>query len=106
LYNTAQKDKLSMHGLGAGLPAAVISPTFLVRRVLVDRSRTPEDMIAETGRVQLVEPDVVAAIPRGGEEGLYLCFFQPNPDLYLNGSISDDCLEDIFAFRKLQPADP
>ncbi len=51
---------------------------MIVRRVRVDRSRTPEQLVEATGRVQYVNHDVLATMPRQaveGEEEVELFFF-------------------------------
>ena len=43
---------------------------MVVRRVTVDRSRTPEQLLAATGRVQYVDRDVLVTMPRSATKGV------------------------------------
>lgn len=80
---------------------------LIVRRVKVDYTKTPQQMLDATGRRQYVDSDVVKAMPKGeGDEG-DVFFFKPRPGSYdRNGLISDDNLEKEFEFHGLKPCDP
>lgn len=72
----------------------------IVRRIKVDRTRTPEQMLKATGRKQYVDHDVVAAMPKGEGSEAEVFFFN------LGRFISDADLEKEYALRGLKPADP
>lgn len=80
---------------------------LIVRRVKVDRTNTPQQVLDATGRRQYVDADVVKSMPKGeGDEG-NVFFFKPRPEAYdESGSISDDNLEGEFEFHGLKPCDP
>lgn len=73
---------------------------LVVRRVKVDRSRTPQQILDATGRRQYTDPGVVKAMPRGKGEEVEIHFFK------LDRYISDNDLEQEFDLRGLKPADP
>lgn len=73
---------------------------LIVRRVKVNRNRTPQEAIDATGRRQYVDISVVDAMPRGEGEGSEIFFFIPDRLL------SDDDLEKEYELRGLKPADP
>lgn len=78
---------------------------LIVLRAKADRSRTPEQVLAATGRRQHVDNDVVAAMPRGKGAKVETVFFKL--DLSKKGGyISDDDLEKEFEFRNLEPEYP
>ncbi len=79
---------------------------FIVRKVKVDRSRTPQQALDATGRKQYITRSVVDAMPRTKTEGIeevdfYL--FRPRPEAIVNGVISCKALEAEFAFNSLKP---
>jgi len=82
---------------------------FITRQVNVDRSRSPQEALKATGRVQYTNGEVVDAMPRGDEncqsdEGEVVFF---KPDLSeRSGYLSDDELEQEFEWRGLKPCDP
>ncbi len=78
---------------------------LIVRRVTVNRTRTPQSMLDATGRKQHTNQDVVDAMPRGEGEKAEVYFFKP--DLTERGGwISDADLEEEFESRGFAPADP
>lgn len=77
----------------------------IIRRVTVNRTRTPEVALAATGRKLYTNDEVVATMPNGEAEEVEVVFFKL--DLSgKNGWISDDDLEVEFDRRGLQSADP
>ncbi|MGB3073474.1 MAG: hypothetical protein WBB68_04420, partial [Candidatus Moraniibacteriota bacterium] len=77
---------------------------MIVRRVRVDRGRTPEQVIDATGRTQYVNKDVVATMPRGEGEEVDVYFFKPDQSAYdRNGIISDDKLHKEFERYGFKP---
>lgn len=77
----------------------------VVRTVKVNRSRTPQEAIDATGRVQYTDRKVVDEMPKGEGEEVEVVFFKPDLS-NLNGLITDDDLEKEFELRGLKPADP
>src|SRR3989344_7795647 len=63
---------------------------MICRRVKVNRSRTPQEMLDATGRAQYTDKDVVAAMPKDGKDEEDVYFFKPDKSAYVNGYISDD----------------
>jgi hypothetical protein len=102
----ATQHTLGTNELGLALLAAFrkhveMFSDMITRCVTVDRTRSPQDAIAATGRNQYVDKDVVAMMPRGeaGEE----------VDVYFvkaDRSLSDDEVDVFLASRGLVPADP
>ncbi len=70
------------------------------RCVRVDRSQTPEQALAATGRRQYTDPDVVRHMPRGQGEELDIYFFS------VGRFVSDVDLKKEYESRGLVPADP
>lgn len=78
---------------------------LIVRKVKVNRSRTPQEALNATGRKQYTDRKVVDSMPNGEGEEVEVMFFKP--DLTeRNGQISDDDLEKEFELRGFKPADP
>jgi hypothetical protein len=78
---------------------------LIVRKVVVDRSRTPQEALDATGRVQYTNREVVDNMPKVVADEAEVVFFKP--DLSgRDGHISDDDLEKEFELRGLKPADP
>lgn len=73
---------------------------MIVRRVTVNRTRSPQDAIAATGRNRYVDKDVIAMMPRGDGDESDVIFFKPGR------SVSDVDLDKEYALRGLVPADP
>lgn len=73
---------------------------MVVRRVRVNRCRTPEQVIEATGRHQRINPNVVNAWPCGNGEEVEVWFFK------LDRYISDPDLDREFELRGFKPADP
>jgi len=73
---------------------------LIVRRVRVNRSRTPHAALEATGRRLYLTDDVVAAMPRGVEEEVDVCFF--NENRFLSGA----ALQKAYESHGLTPADP
>lgn len=77
-----------------------------MRRVRVDRSRTPDQVVAETGRKQYIEPEMVANMPRGEGEWVNVHFFTPDASSYDDGDrLSDESLEREYEKHGLKPVD-
>lgn len=77
----------------------------IVRKVRVNRSRSPQEALDATGRVQYTNRTVVDAMPLAAADEVEVVFFKP--DLSgRNGCIYDDDLEKEFELRGLKPADP
>lgn len=77
--------------------------SMIVRRVRVDRARTPQEALDATRRVQYTNPKVVEAMPRGVGEEVDVCFFKPDPYAHTNGWISEEKLAQQFEMRGLNP---
>lgn len=73
---------------------------MIVRRVTVNRSRTPEEALKATGCNRYADDTVVAGMPRGAGEEAEVYFFK------VGRYISDDDLEKQYELRGLTPADP
>lgn len=73
---------------------------LIVRKVTVDRTRTPKKVLDATGRTQYTTDGVVKAMPKGEGEEVEVVFFK------LNGYVSDADLEKEYELRGLVPADP
>ena len=78
---------------------------MIVRRVKVNRARSPQEAIEATGRAQCLDYKVVKAMPRGEGDEVEVVFFKPDLSSH-NGFVSDDELEKEFELRGLKPADP
>lgn len=80
---------------------------LIIRRVRINRVRTPQKALGATGRRQYTDRSVVDAMPRGDGDEVEIGFFKPRQDAYdSNGLISDANLEKEFAFHGFVPADP
>lgn len=73
---------------------------MIVRRVTVDRSRTPQEMLTVTGRKQYVTDNVVASMPKGEGDEVEVFFFK------LGRYVNDADLDKEYELRGLKPADP
>ncbi|PJE68878.1 hypothetical protein COU96_02805, partial [Candidatus Shapirobacteria bacterium CG10_big_fil_rev_8_21_14_0_10_38_14] len=71
---------------------------MIVRRVKVDRSRSPQQVLDATGSRQCTDSDVVAAMPAGSGEEREVYFFT------LDRNVSDDEMEKEYALRGLVSA--
>ena len=78
---------------------------LIVRRVKVNRSRTPQEMLDATGRKQYTDRKVVDAMPKGTGEEAETVFFKLDLSAR-DGWISDDDLGKEYALRGLVPQDP
>lgn len=76
-----------------------------VRKVKVNRSRSRQEALEATGRVQYTDREVVDSMPKGEGDEVEVVFFKPDLS-NRNGYISDDDLEKEFELRGLKPADP
>lgn len=72
---------------------------MIVRRVTVNRNRTPQDMLDATGRNQHTDKGVVKAMPRGTGDEVEVVFFK------VGRYLSDADLEKEYDLRSLKPAD-
>lgn len=80
---------------------------LIVRRVKVNRNRTPKQVLDATCQIKYVNDSVVDAMPHGECDEVEVVFFKPNKSAYdKNGNISDDDLEKQFKLHGLKPADP
>lgn len=78
---------------------------LIVRKVRVDRTRTNQQALEATGRVQYTDCEVVDAMPKTSADEVEVMFFKPDLS-ERSGYISDDDLEKEFELRGLKPADP
>ena len=77
--------------------------TMVVRTASVDRSRTPQQVLAATNRKQYVTDSAVASLPRGTSETAETVFFKLN---LKSGWISDEDLDKEYSSRGLEPEYP
>ena len=77
--------------------------SIVVHWIDVDRTRPPTQVIAETGRRQYVDADVVATMPRGTGDTAKLVFFKPAQSAYKNGLLMCAVLADEYKRRGLKP---
>src|SRR3989338_6783823 len=73
---------------------------FIVRRISVNRARTPKEAIDATGRQQYVTDSVVETMPHGEGEEAEVHFFN------LARCVSDPDLDKEYELLGLKPADP
>lgn len=73
---------------------------LIIRRVKVDRSRSPQAMVDATGRKQYIDSKVAAAMPHGEGADTEVVFFK------LGRYISDNDLDKEYELRGLRPVDP
>ncbi|MEI6660163.1 MAG: hypothetical protein WCK91_01935 [bacterium] len=81
----------------------------LITRAIVEevnRTLTPQEALAATGRKQYVTDSVVASMSKGEGKGAEVVFLKPRPEAYVDGIISDDRLEEEYEFFGLKPVDP
>ncbi|MFA6588198.1 MAG: hypothetical protein WCT08_03955 [Patescibacteria group bacterium] len=74
-----------------------------VRRILVDRSRTPQQMIDATGLVKYTDKEVVESMPIGNGEITDVYLFS---DWYSGDSLYDEEVDSQYARRGLIACDP
>lgn len=81
---------------------------LIVRTVKVDRTRTPQEVLDATSRLQYTNSGVVVnSMPKGEGDQVRVFFFKPEEWEYTGpGFISDDDLEQAFKRRGYKPADP
>lgn len=75
---------------------------LIVRRVKVNRTRTPQEMLDATGRRQYTDRKVVDAMPHGEGEEAEVIFFKPRPESYQDGILTDEALERELDFHGLK----
>lgn len=73
---------------------------LIIRRVAVNRTRTPQETLDATGRKQYTDRKVVDAMPRGEGDEAEVCFFN------LGRFINDADLEKEYELRGFKPVDP
>lgn len=73
---------------------------LIVRRVQVDRTRIPQQVLDATGYKQYADAKVVQTMPRGEGEETEVVFFQ------VGRYVSDAELQKEYELRGLRPADP
>ncbi|MGJ0531845.1 hypothetical protein [Methylocystis sp.] len=95
-----QGDVLAAEWLAAIQKRVDAISDMIVRCVRVNRSRSPQEALAATGRKQYVTDAVVADMPRGDGDEAEIFFFK------VGRWISDDDLEKEYSSRGLVPADP
>ena len=79
---------------------------MIIRKVKVDRTKKPQQVLDATGRKQYTDRSVVDSMPCGVGEDVEVFFFKPEPSEYTRpGYMSDDDLEKALARRGLT-ADP
>jgi len=78
---------------------------LIVRRVTVNRNRTPQEALDATGRKQYMDREVVESMPMGDGEQVEIVFFKPHISSRY-GFITNDEQEKEFELRGLKPADP
>lgn len=78
---------------------------LIVRRVPVNRNRTPKQVLDATGRSKYVIDSIVDAMPHGEGEEVEVVFFKPDLTKR-NGYISDADLDKEYELRGLKPDDP
>lgn len=76
----------------------------IIRRVRVNRNRSPQEALNATRRKQYTDREVVNRMPNGEGDEVEIVFFKP--DLPVPSYISDDDLEKEYELRDLTPADP
>ena len=77
---------------------------LIVRRVRVNRGRSPQEALDATGRVQYTNRSVVNSMPAATADEVEIVLLKPDLKKY-NGHISDDDLEKEFASCVLGPLD-
>ncbi|MCC6290834.1 hypothetical protein IT398_02110 [Candidatus Nomurabacteria bacterium] len=85
--------------------SVLFTANLTVRKVKVNRNRSPQEAIEATGRTQYTDRQVVNAMPKGEGDEAEIVFFKPDLS-ERNSFISDDDLEKEFELRGLKPADP
>lgn len=105
LKSGVAQQALSVDGLGMELLAVFRKRVeavsdVIVRRVPVNRTRTPQDMLGSTSRKQYVDNAVVKAMPKGEVDEVDVFFFK------LGHYVSDAELDQEYALRGLKAADP
>lgn len=84
----------------------IVCRRVIVRRVRVDRTLTPMQAIAATGRNKYVDDKIVATMPTGDGGEVDFHFFQPEPEEWTRpGFMSDDDLAKALKKRRLK-SDP
>jgi hypothetical protein len=74
----------------------------IVRRVKVDRTLTPMEVIDATGRAKYVDKKIVETMPKGEGEEVDFVLFKPEPEEYTRpGFMSDDDLDKALDRRGL-----
>lgn len=101
----ATQHALGTNDLGPALLAAFRKhveafSNMITRHITVNRTRSPQDAIAATGRNQYVDKNVLATMPQGEGDEADVIFFKPGH------YVSDADLEKEYALRGLVPADP
>ena len=78
---------------------------IIVRKVKVNRSRSPQEALDATGRVQYTNSKVVGKMPKAEADEVEIVFFKPDLS-ERNGYISDDDLAHEFERHGFKPVDP
>jgi hypothetical protein len=78
---------------------------LIVRKVKVNRSRSPQEALDATGRAQYTNRAVVDSMPKAVADEVEVEFFKPDLS-ERNGYISDDDLAHEYELRGLKPTDP
>ncbi|HEY5383458.1 MAG TPA: hypothetical protein VIJ88_02810 [Candidatus Paceibacterota bacterium] len=96
----AQGDAIADEMVAAIRKRVEAMSSIIVRRVKVDRTRTPQAMLYATGRNKYVTDSVVKAMPKGNGDEVEVHFFK------LDRYVSDADLDKEYELRGLIPADP
>jgi len=84
---------------------AELFSNLIFRTAKVNRSRTPQEALDATGRVQYTDRTVVNAMPKGEGDEVEVVFFKPDLS-ERSGLISDGDLAKEFELLGLKPVDP
>lgn len=76
---------------------------MIVRHVKINRAQKPQEALDATGCKQYTDREVVDAMPCGKVEEVDLYFFEPRPEAYQNGVLTDEALAKEYEFHRLEP---
>ncbi len=76
----------------------------IIHIVKVDRTKTPQEAVNDTGRKQYVNSDALATMPQGEGDEVPLHYFKPDPEEYdHDGWMSVDAFDKCLSRRGLVP---
>lgn len=101
VQNVVELENTGMECLAPFRARVEAQSDLIIRHVLVNRARAPQEMLDATGRRQYKDQSVVDAMPRGKGEEVDFYFFKPRPEAYKNGVMSDEALEKELKFHGL-----